>query len=212
MTLLPSFSRVCAGRGHRAAASPVVATVVLLACGTAALGPDGTGAPGDVRPNGDLPRPVAESVLAFVHVHVVPMDRETVLRDHVVVVRDGLITAMGPAGSLEVPPDAHVVDGEGGYLMPGLVDMHVHLSRNDLETYVFHGVTTVRNMWGWSGVAEMREAVAAGEVAGPTIHSVSPGLDGTPPKWPETQLVLDPADADSVVQAQHDAGWRTLKV
>jgi hypothetical protein len=35
-------------------------------------------------------------VTAFVHVSVIPMDRERVLADHTVLVQDGHITALGP--------------------------------------------------------------------------------------------------------------------
>ncbi len=45
-----------------------------------------------------------------------------------------------------------VVDGTGKYLMPGLVDMHVHIeSENDMLLFVANGVTSVRNMWGNTG-------------------------------------------------------------
>ncbi|HUP20475.1 MAG TPA: amidohydrolase family protein [Gemmatimonadota bacterium] len=96
--------------------------------------------------------------------------------------------------------------------MPGLVDMHVHLDRADLDSYLAHGVTTVRNLWGFPDIGEMAREIGSGETNGPSIFTVSPGLDGTPPKWPLTQLVMDPAIADSVVEAQWRAGYRTLKV
>ena len=55
-------------------------------------------------------------------------------------------------------------------------------------------------------------ADASGELTGPTVYSASPGLDASPPAWPETQLVEDPAFADGVVAAQVAAGWRFIKV
>ena len=67
--------------------------------------------------------------------------------------RDGLIERIGPASSVDLPADALVVAGQGGYLMPGLTDMHVHIKEeNDLLLYVAHGVTTVRDMWGTTGI------------------------------------------------------------
>jgi imidazolonepropionase-like amidohydrolase len=62
---------------------------------------------------------------AFVGVNVIPMDRERVLRDQTVIVRDGVITAIGR--NPKVPKDAVSIDGKGKYLIPGLVDMHTHL-------------------------------------------------------------------------------------
>jgi hypothetical protein len=85
---------------------------------------------------------------AFVHVNVIPMDRERVLRDQTVLIRDGKIEALGP--NLSLPPGARVIDGHGtAYLSPGLADMHTHSeTRNDLAVYLAKGVTTVLQMGG----------------------------------------------------------------
>ncbi|MDX1389325.1 MAG: amidohydrolase family protein [Acidobacteriota bacterium] len=88
----------------------------------------------------------AESV-AFVHVDVIPMDSERVLRDQTVVVGDGRITAFGPAAEVAVPRGAKVVDVRGHYLLPGLIETHVHPDESDdTSAYVVHGVTTVADL------------------------------------------------------------------
>ena len=90
-----------------------------------------------------------DEVTAFAHVNVVPMDREIVLVDMTVVVRDGKIVAVGRSEDVGVPPGATVVDGAGKYLLPGLMDMHVHVKeQRHLGRYLAYGVTTVRNMHG----------------------------------------------------------------
>jgi imidazolonepropionase-like amidohydrolase len=156
--------------------------------------------------------PPAAPPIAIVDVRLLAMDGSPP-RDHqTVLIADGRIRWTGPADSLSAPPGTIVFRGAGRTVMPGLVDMHVHLNRDDLPLYLDHGVTTVRNMWGFPELREIQEEIERGEAIGPTISSVSSGLDGTPPKWPLTQLVLDPALADSAVQAQWDAGYRTLKV
>lgn len=59
---------------------------------------------------------------------------------HDVLVRDGMIAALGAAGTLEAPRAAETVDGEGRHLFPAFVDPHVHLRspgqehKEDLET------------------------------------------------------------------------------
>src|SRR6266513_64505 len=65
-------------------------------------------------------------IIAFVNVNVVPMDSERVIADQTVLVKGGLITAIGPAQKVKVPAAALRIDGRGKYLMPGLADMHVH--------------------------------------------------------------------------------------
>jgi imidazolonepropionase-like amidohydrolase len=156
--------------------------------------------------------PAPVGALAIVDVNVVPMDRPLVLRHQTVIVRGGRIAWLGPAATAELPSGARVVQGNGRYLMPGLIDMHVHLRRADLPQYLASGITTVRNMWGHEEIRQLEREVAAGTVRGPTIFSASAGLDGTPPQWPGTVLVLDSASAGDAVRAQVAAGWSWIKV
>ena len=67
------------------------------------------------------------SVTAFTRFNVVPMTRDTVLRDHTILVADGKITAVGPTRTVRVPPGATRVDGDGTrFILPALADMHTH--------------------------------------------------------------------------------------
>jgi len=86
------------------------------------------------------------------------MDRERVERRQTVVVRGGRVVASGATGDVSVPEGAMVIDGAGGYLMPGLTDAHVHLPGTvfargradfgDAPLYLAFGVTTVMNLGG----------------------------------------------------------------
>jgi len=49
------------------------------------------------------------------------------IADGVLLVRDGKIAAVGPAGAVEVPAGAEVVDAHGKFVLPGLVDAHAHV-------------------------------------------------------------------------------------
>lgn len=150
---------------------------------------------------------------AFVHVDVAPMTSPTLLHDQTVLVRNGRITRVAPAGEVDVPADAMVIDGSGRVLMPGLVDMHVHLADSDhMLLYLANGVTTVRNMWGFAEILHWRAEVRDGTRLGPRIYSASPGFDGNPPSWPGTIVVTDPAQADADVAAQIEAGYDYIKV
>ena len=62
------------------------------------------------------------SVVAFVNVNVIPMDRERVLPNQTVVVRDGLIVEIGDAKKVRVPRGAYTIEGKGKFLLPGLSD------------------------------------------------------------------------------------------
>src|SRR5688500_5444482 len=69
----------------------------------------------------------AQGTTAIAGVSVVPMTRDTGLRDMTIVVRDGRIQALGPARTTRVPAGARRVDGRGRCVIPGLADMHTHL-------------------------------------------------------------------------------------
>jgi imidazolonepropionase-like amidohydrolase len=126
--------------------------------------------------------PLAGEITAIERVDVVRMDRDTVLRDQTVVIRDGRIAAIGPAASAAIPVAARRIDGRGRYLMPALADMHVQLSptvwrlRRELAAYVAAGVTLVRNLDGRSPLIRWRDRVQRGEAFGPIIVTCGPPI------------------------------------
>lgn len=189
-------------------APPWPAVLLLLACGSdGPAGPSATDLPFD----GELILAHAPERV-FTHVHVVDPETGAVALDREVRIRGGRILEVRAAGGSPSTGTADVVDGDGKWLMPALVDMHVHMRAADAEAYIRSGITTVRNMWGFSGLRSIQERIADGTLVGPTIYSLSPGLDGPPVQWPETQLITDPAGADSLVALQYARGYRELKV
>ena len=120
-------------------------------------------------------------VVAFVNVNVIPMDRERIEQRQTVVVRGDRIVAIGAAGEVSVPEGAMVIDGAGGYLLPGLTDAHVHLpgtvfarSRpdfGDAPLYLAFGVTSVMNLGGmrrtWNGGAGLKRVKCSGRQSTP---------------------------------------------
>ncbi len=185
----------------------LLATAILTGCGGS--GPSSTEAPPPTPAN--VP-PVTSAVVAFVGVDVVPMDSEILLIDQTVVVRDRRITSVGLSSDIAIPEDAEQIDGRGLVLMPGLADMHVHLTEEDLPEYLASGITTVRNMWGHGSVRDVSERIATGELQGPRVYSTSPGIDGPPAKWPVTQIVETPAAAQETVARLVGDGWQMLKL
>ena len=151
-------------------------------------------------------------ITAFVHVTVVPMDRERVLRNWTVVVADGRIRNLGPSSAIKVPKDATLIDGRGKYLMPGLADMHAHTwEEEELPLFLANGVTTIRNMFGGPIHLRWKERIAAGDLVSPTIYTAGPIIDGNPPIWPGP-VVENRTQAREIVTRQHTAGYDFLKV
>ncbi len=158
------------------------------------------------------------TVVAFVNVAVVPMDSERVLRGQTVVVRDGRIATLGATAAVRVPRGARRIDGTGRYLLPGLIDAHVHLrDRSELLSYLAWGVTTVFHLSGATGsiddVLDLRSRVASGEIPGPSIYTTGRILDGDPPIYPGVSVAVPrAADAAREAAAQVAAGADFVKV
>ncbi|HKP11648.1 MAG TPA: amidohydrolase family protein [Blastocatellia bacterium] len=156
--------------------------------------------------------------LAFVRVNVVTMTRDGLLKDQTVVVEGGKITRVGPSASVRLPRNARRIDGRGKYLMPGLVDFHVHLrDPSELLSYLIHGVTTVVQMSGPTGnvpdVLALRRRIAGGEIAGPNVYTTGRILDGDPAVFPGVSTVVKtPAEARRAVEEQYRAGVDFIKV
>lgn len=157
--------------------------------------------------------PASTSTLAITDVSVVPMDSERVLPHQTVLVRGDRIVTLGPVDSVAVPAGATRIDGSGRWLMPGLIDMHVHIHDDDDGTlYVANGVTTIRNMWGTRETLDLREQYRSGRALGPTIYTTGPILDGNPPIWPMSTVIENATQAEKEIAAEKAAGYDFVKV
>jgi len=157
--------------------------------------------------------PIENGVTAFTNVTIVPMDVEHTVPSQTVLVRQGRIIGIGPAESIRIPRDALSIDGRGRYLVPGLVDMHVHLRdypENDmaalLELYIAAGVTTVLNLRGIPRHLELRDRVAKGTLLGPTIYTSGPFISATTGSSPT------PEEVERAVVEQKQAGYDIIKI
>jgi imidazolonepropionase-like amidohydrolase len=152
-------------------------------------------------------------VVAFVNVNLIPMDGERVLGGQTVIVKGDRIAEIGPAAQIKVPAGAQRINGAGKYLLPGLVDMHVHLRNYSeeqtaalLKLYVANGVTTVLNLSGTPRHLELRARVARGDLFGPTIYTSGPFISSSPNPPPS------PEEIEAAVSEQKQAGYDLIKI
>lgn len=152
--------------------------------------------------------------LAIEHATVLPMNRDTALVDHTVLVWQDRIVWIGPASDARIPVRVRRVDGRGAYVIPGLADMHVHLdSVQELAQFVGAGITTVRNMRGEPKHLAWRRRVASGSIAGPTIFTSGPSIGrGRFSRDRRFASVRSAADAEALVREQAAAGYDMIKV
>jgi len=148
---------------------------------------------------------------------LIDVDRGVALPDSTVVIEDGRIARVGAADATAIPPDTRTVDVRGKWIIPGLIDMHVHLSvyRYRLtDLYLDHGVTTVRDVAGDVTLLRLlRDDIESGEVSGPRLFFTGNLLDGAPPVFRTSFVLLadTPERAGSIVDFLADQGVHAIK-
>jgi imidazolonepropionase-like amidohydrolase len=119
--------------------------------------------------------PKTEGAIAFLHVNIVPMDRERVQEDQILVVEGGKIAKVAKFSETAIPPGARKIDARGKYVIPGLTDAHVHLQTPiEFPVFVANGVTTVFNLDGRPAHLEWKRKIVSGQMQGPTIFTTGP--------------------------------------
>jgi imidazolonepropionase-like amidohydrolase len=134
----------------------------------------------------------AAQVTAIKAGHLFDADAGKMLTDQIILVKDGMITAVGP--SVAIPEDAKIIDLSTMTVLPGLLDMHTHLvgPANDPEPLnelrrtaaeeamrsipnpkivLMAGFTTVRDVGTYRALVDvaMRDAIARGDIPGPRM-------------------------------------------
>jgi imidazolonepropionase-like amidohydrolase len=140
-----------------------------------------------------------------------------------VLIRDGIIIQVRQADEIDIPAGAVTLDLSGYTLVPGLIDLHVHLGAPELDvgqelrptetprlifdamrffpgkrrSFLNHGVTSVRSLgddYAW--VMEARRMLRDGELEGPRLYAAGPVFT-TPRGHPVVTIGVD-AESDSV--------------
>jgi len=135
-----------------------------------------------------------------------------------ILIDNGIITHILKANSgqtIFANVDCPEIDLEGKWLIPGLMDMHVHIKHGFAPHFVASGVTTVRNTGG--NVIELKDLMEAPDDAPtPRVYSADRLIDGPPGLWGETSpwnLTTDNhGEARKEVQRQVEAGANLIKV
>ena len=160
--------------------------------------------------------------IAITHVTVIDATGEASKADFTVITQGQRISAVGPSSSTPIPNSAKIVDGSGKFLIPGLADMHIHLTGAGEPTgsrefiiplLIANGITTVRDMGGKiEYLKALRQEINSGKRAGPQIFFTGPYLDGNPPSFQPSVVVQNAAEAVAAVQTLKREGVDFIKV
>jgi imidazolonepropionase-like amidohydrolase len=142
-----------------------------------------------------------------------------VLNDQIILIAGGKVTAVGPTAAVRPPADARLIDLSNDTVLPGLIDVHTHLTANPEESganaltvstpqeaiigvvnarrTLEAGFTAVRNVGagGFTDVA-LRDAINDGLIEGPRMQVSGPPLGSTGGHADENLLPWEARHAD----------------
>ena len=168
---------------------------------------------GDLESITRVDAPLKSGTYAMVGATIVDGTNRPPMPDGVVVVRDGRIADAGSRAAVPVPDGVPTVDVSGKTLVPGLWDMHTHVTQIEwAPVYLASGVTTVRDMGNeFEFITILRDAIASKRALGPRL--LLAGLvDGPGPNAFGVYYAATPDEVKQVVGRYHDAGFQQIKI
>ncbi|HEY3128920.1 MAG TPA: amidohydrolase family protein [Acidobacteriota bacterium] len=134
----------------------------------------------------EAPRARPKGTVVLSGARIVTMKGDEVIERGDIVVTDNRITSVGPAGKVQIPTGAKIIDLSGKTILPGFVDVHAHMwpPRGEHQTQVWqylanlaYGVTTTRDpQSSTNDVFAYTDLVDTGDILGPRVYSTGPGV------------------------------------
>ena len=180
----------------------LLATSGLMACSTTTPTP--------------MTTPIAANTTRIIDVTVVDVENGIAVPGQTVIIVGDRIAKIGAPAELGIQEPAQTINGHRLYLMPGLVDAHVHYFDAPVfgRLMMANGVLLVRDM-GMPNeyILKLRDALNRGETLGPEMIATGAMLDGYPPLIPSIALgIHTPEEGRAAVTKQAEAGVEMIKV
>jgi imidazolonepropionase-like amidohydrolase len=166
--------------------------------------------------------PPNEHNLAITHITIIDMTAAAPRADQTIIITKERIAAIGASNTVAIPRGAQILDAHGKFIIPGLVDMHIHLTAAGepdgsrkfmLPLLLANGITTVRDMGGYlESIRPLQKEITKGKRLGPRIFTPGPYLDGSPPSFQPSLVVMNPVEASEDVHQLVSLGVDFIKV
>jgi imidazolonepropionase-like amidohydrolase len=156
------------------------------------------------------------SIYRIIDVTVIDVEKGIAVPGQTVTIVGDRIDRIGTQVEPGIPERAQIIDGHGLYLMPGLVDAHVHYFEAPIygRLMIANGVLLVRDMGMINRyILKLRDELNRGETLGPEMIAVGAILDGSPPEIPSISISIStPDEGRTAVRKQAEAGVDMIKV
>lgn len=153
------------------------------------------------------------------NISVLSEDGKRFIPHQSVLIKEGIIASIDSI--IDASPDAKIIDGTHKFLIPGLIDSHVHLlkSPNDLLLYIANGVTEIREMMGDEVHLQWRQEIGQGKRIGPDMYIASPRIasfgrvEGWFMNWTQGfESVSNEEEAKRLIEKTVDKGYDGIKI
>ncbi len=116
--------------------------------------------------------------------------------DAVIIVSEGYIEEIGPPDVVSVPRGAREIRVDGKWIVPGLIDAHVHAEPWTFSRFLAYGVTSIRDVGGeQNAVVALRDETSLGATPAPRMYISGALIDGAPAQWDDATEVRTPTEA-----------------
>jgi len=173
--------------------------------------------------------------LVLKNVHLIDGKTDKILKNHCIVIKDDTITDIYPLGEKEIPAAAFLLNLEGHYVIPGLIDAHVHIGHMSAEDVrmvlawtLKGGITALRDMGGdVRKLAALRRDALLHEIESPYIYYsaimggptfftdfrvVGSTLGETPGKLPWAKAITPSTDMRQAIAEAKGSGAAGIKI
>jgi len=146
-------------------------------------------------------------------INVTVWDGSQVIRPGFVLWEGERIVDVGRADVVRFSSKVRLIDGKDGWVIPGLIDLHVHVDEvKTPELFVRYGVTSVRDMGSSPRViAQWREAWRKGDRR-PYVYWMGRNIDTGKPSWWEAVAVQNPRDVPALLEHMRRLGANGFKL
>jgi len=153
----------------------------------------------------------ADVIISGAHIYV--GGKEPFVLNQAILIEDGEISAVNAQLPQTLNSDIAIVECNGCYVVPGIIEMHGHLPTreyqgaevNDLLTlFVTHGVTTVRSVLGGPGQRSLLDRIENENLLAPDFVMAAPGFSGGNAKSAK--------EASARIEQYAKEGWQLIKV
>lgn len=157
-----------------------------------------------------------KGTIALTNVRILTMRNDKVIEKGTVIIKDGRFTAIGVSSIIAIPPNAKVLDLQGKTIMPGLIDLHLHMRiPPDVfpqQSWMFlinlaYGVTTGRDPSLSYDSYGYTELLRTGQMIGPRLFTVGRAVNAPPFAISCNSL----ADARAIVNKRKELGGTVVK-